>query len=207
MRNSATATFMSALVLALCLGCKPKDKAPVGAKPAANAVTEIGAALGPALAAAAAKDPSGIYAHVDAELAVRIETAWTHATCKPQDRLTVAEKGAARVKDAAALKLKADELKTILARAVPGKECAFQGEVAMRTPLWPTKKRTGWEHILETGRLIEHIYDASIICKNGYNLQVRVARRAGQPTWKIVNVTELPFGVTKAEGTLTVAWD
>jgi hypothetical protein len=187
--------------------CKPKEAAkPRVPGEVTGAATELGAALQRLVAAAIAKNVAVLEAAVDGELAFRSDTIVAHARARAADQVPIAERAAAQVKDSAIVGLKAREIVARLSSALV-KECRFEGEVANRTPRWPTKKRTGWAFIDDSAAILAHVYDAYVLCKSGYNLEVRFVRRAGQNEWKVAGATELPFGVTRPPEPPAIVWD
>ena len=154
------------------------------------------------------KDAAVLRAEIDAELALRVETSFRHAAARSVDQLAVAQMGASQVKDPQSQHLAREAIAEILKRGLAkDKACAFAGDVLMRTPRWPTKKREGWELIVENGTLISHVYDAYVPCKNGYSLEIRFAQRKGSADWKAVAASALPFGVQKPTPAPMAVWD
>ena len=130
------------------------------------------------------------------------------AGAKAVDQLAISQQGAAQVKEPNAQHLKREEIAEILTRGLAReKSCAFAGQVLMRTPRWPVKKREGWEFVVENGTLIGPIYDAYIACRSGFSLEVRFAQRKGSTEWKAVAASELPFGVQKPLPAPMAVWD
>ena len=74
-------------------------------------------------------------------------------------------------------------------------------------PRWPTKRREGWDFLLDTALMVDFVYDAYARCQQGYNVEVRFARRKGAAEWKVVAAGELPFGVTRPAEPFVPRWD
>jgi hypothetical protein len=194
------------LLAALC-ACKPKEKKREGPPPPpADAPAQLGTLAARLMTLAVAKDAAGIRVLVDPEMGLRLEAAFLHAQARPVDQLPVAQKGASAVADPAQHALKREEIVQRLSRAL-AKSCLFAGAPELRTPKWPVKKREGWDFILETAAMTDHVYDAYAQCTRGYAVEVRFARRAGATEWKIVGAQELPFGVTRPTTPPVARWD